>query len=112
MSRATSNILFSSLFSIVFSGCATLLPESSISADPSITENDVREIERLLPIVGVRHPISGISREGPDKYSVACDGRHLSEWTYECFFFTVYHRHGRWVADRSSVSKGIGYITQ
>jgi hypothetical protein len=110
MRRAFSSILLSS--SIVFTGCGTLLPESSVSADPSISENDVREIERLLPVVGVRHPITGITRQGPNTYSVTCDGRHFSEWTHECFFFTVYRRHGRWIADKSSVTTGVGYITQ
>ena len=112
MPRAISTILFSSLVGIVFTGCGTLLPDSSVSADPSISWSDLREIERLLPIVGVRHPISGIARWGPDKYSVTCHGHHLNEWTYEQFSFIVYHRHGRWIADKSSVKKDLGRIVE
>jgi hypothetical protein len=108
MQRAIGNTLFS-LLSIVFTGCGTLLPDSSVSADPSVSRSDVEAIERLLPVVGVRHPITGVTRSG-DTYSVTCRGRNLSEWTYEYFTFTVYHRHGRWIPDKSSVSRGVGMI--
>jgi hypothetical protein len=112
MPRAISSILFSSLLSIVCAACGTLLPDSSVSADPSISWSDLREIERLLPMVGVRHPISGITRMRPDKYSVTCDGRHLSEWTYERFSFTVFRRDGRWFADKSPINREVCTIVE
>ena len=111
MQRAISSSLLPSLLIIVCSGCGTLRPDSSVSVDPSISWSDLREIERLLPVVGVRHPISGITRLGPDKYSVSCDGRRFTEWTYEVIWFTVFRKDGRWFADKSSISKGVGYIT-
>jgi hypothetical protein len=49
---------------------------------------------------------------GPDKYSVICRGRNLNESTFEYFSFTVYHRHGRWVADKSSISREEGVIVE
>lgn len=111
MPRAISSILFSSLLSIVFTGCGTLLPDSSVSADPSISWSDLREIERLLPVVGVRHPITGITRSGPDKYLVECRGRQFTEWTYEVIWFNVFRRDGRWFADKSSIKRGEGITT-
>lgn len=110
MSRAIQTALLSSLLIVACSGCGTLLPDSSISADPSISWSDLREIERLLPVVGVRYPISGITRVRADEYSVTCDGRHFSEWTYETFSFTVFRRDGRWFVDKSSITRGVGYI--
>ena len=112
MARAISNILFLSLLSFVFTACGTLRPDKSVSSDPSISAGDLREIERLLPAVGVRRPISSVSRVGPGKYSVICRGRDLNESTFEYFSFTVYHRHGRWVADKSSISREEGVIVE
>src|SRR5207237_6317448 len=104
MPRA-STMLFSLLLSVVFTACNTMMPVSSVWADPSISRSDVEAIERLPPVVGVRRPISGIWQVGPDKYSVTCSGRDLNESTFEYFTFTVYHRHGEWVADKSSVRR-------
>src|SRR5437016_737697 len=110
MHRAIGSILCSWLVSIVFTSCGTLLPDSGISVDPSISRSEVEEIERLLPVVGVRYPISGVSRWGPDKYYVECHGRQLSEWQYEIISFTVFHKNGRWFADRSSIRRKVGTI--
>jgi hypothetical protein len=109
MQRAISRTLLSSFLSLAFTACGTLLPDSGVTVDPSVSRSDVEAIERLLPVVGVRHPISGVTRDG-DTYSVTCRGRDLSEWTYEYFTFTVYHRHGRWIPDKSSVRKDVGTI--
>jgi hypothetical protein len=112
MPRAVRRIAFSSLLSIVCTGCGTVRPNSTVSADASISASDLREIERLLPVVGVRRPISDVSRVGPDKYSVICRGRDLNESAFEYFSFTVYHKRGRWVADKSSISRGEGVIVE
>ena len=105
-------MLLSTVLGIASSGCGTLMPDSSISVDPSISRSDVSEIERLLPVVGVRHPISGITQVGPEEYGVECHGRQLSEWQYEIISFTVLHKNGRWFADRSSIHRSVGTIVE
>ena len=83
-----------------FVGCSTLGPDPSIHVDGKfkLTWNDVREIERLLPVLGVSRPIDGISMEGPDRAEVRCLVRPLSlENDNEAITFTVVRRNGRWV---------------
>jgi len=109
MQRAISSTLLA-IVSVAQVGCGTLLPESSVSADPSVSWSDVREIERLLPVVGIRHPIAGISRIDAERYSVMCNGSHFNDIEYEQIYFTAYHRNGRWFADKSSIRRSIGVM--
>jgi hypothetical protein len=93
--------IFSSVcLSAALLGCSTLGPDPSIhvDGDSSLTWNDVREIERLLPVLGISRPIDGISMEGPDRAKVRCLVRPLSlEHENEAITFTVVRRNGRWV---------------
>jgi predicted small lipoprotein YifL len=110
MQRAISSVLILGAVAFACAGCGTLLPDSSVSADASVSWSDVREIERLLPVIGIRHPITGISQTKPGEYWVTCHGKQLGEWAYEEISFAVYHRGGRWLADRSSIRRGVGTI--
>ncbi len=93
--------LFSAVcLSAALFGCSTLGPDPSIhvDGDSKLSWNDVREIERLLPVLGVSRPIDGISMQGPDRAEVRCLVRPLSfEHENEAITFTVVRRNGRWV---------------
>src|SRR6185369_10030558 len=96
------NVLACSLLTIALGGCWTLAPESSIhiNGDPIVTWNDVREIERLLPSLGIKHPITEITPQGPGRAIIVCEIRPPSAEPYapsEEIEFTVVRKDGHWV---------------
>jgi hypothetical protein len=85
--------------SVALPGCSTLGPDPSIRVDGNyrLTWNDVREIERLLPVLRIGRPIDGIYMQGLDRAEVRCLVRPLSiEHENEAITFTVVRRKGRW----------------
>jgi hypothetical protein len=96
------NILVYFTLAIAFVGCSTLAPESSIhiNGDPIVSWNDVREIERLLPSLGIKYPITEITPKGPDRAEIVCTIRPSYEGnpTEEVESFTVVRRGGHWIA--------------
>jgi hypothetical protein len=90
------------IFTVV--GCSTLGPDPSIHVNgkPSPTWNDVREIERLLPALGIGHAITEITMDGPDRADIYCETRHPSFGGASTeggngIEFTVVRRGGHWV---------------
>ena len=85
-----------------FVGCSTLKPDVHVNDGDRypLTWNDVREIERLLPLLGISRPIEQISMEGPDRATVRCLMRPLDieRNDNEAIEFTVVRRNSRWVA--------------
>jgi len=112
MQRIISSGPLLTLLAIGLSGCGTLLPDSSISVNGSVSWSDVRDIERLLPIVGIDRPISSISHPDAETYFVDCRGRDFNEFQYETISFTAYHRNGCWSADKSSVHRSVGVMVE
>ena len=95
-----------SCLAVAFVGCSTLGPDPSIRIEgkSSLSWSDVREIERLLPLLGISRPIDGIYMEAPNRASVRCLLAPLSfDGDNEAITFTVERRNGRWVpVDRPS----------
>jgi hypothetical protein len=99
-----------SLVTFAFTACSTLKVAADVDVDGKypLSFSDVREIERLLPGLGVSRPISRIYMDGPDRASVSCDlrippGEFLPE---ETISFTVVRRQGRWIpVDKPSVGR-------
>ena len=94
-------IVSGSILAVTLSACGTLHVAADVQVDGNypLSFSDVREIERLLPKLGVSRPISRIYMEGPDRANVSCDlrtppGRDYAE---ESIGFTVVRRHGRWI---------------
>jgi hypothetical protein len=90
------------LLAIAFVGCSTLAPESSIhiNSDPIVSWNDVREIERLLPSLGIKYPITEITPKGPDRFIIICTIRPPYGDPYtpsDEIEFTVVRKDGHWV---------------
>jgi hypothetical protein len=88
------------IFALV--GCSTLAPDVWVTNGEKypISWSDVREIERLLPALGIGRPINRIDMEGPDRATVSCLTRPLDieRADNEIVSFTVMRRNGRWVA--------------
>jgi len=96
------NVLAYLLLAIAFAGCSILAPESSIhiNGDPIVSWNDVREIERLLPSLGIKYPITEITPEGPDCAKIICTIRPPSGDPYtpsDEIEFTVVRKDGHWI---------------
>ena len=82
-------------------GCTTLAPDVHVVDRDKypLTWREVREIERLLPALGIRRPIHSITMEGPNRASVDCLTRPLTldRNNNEAVYFKVVRRNGRWV---------------
>ena len=87
---------------LALTGCSTLAPDVQITGAEKypISRHDVREIERLVPMLGIRRPIDRIDMEGPDRATVWCLTRPVDfERTQDATVsFTVVRKNGRWIA--------------
>jgi hypothetical protein len=64
--------------------------------------SDLREIDRLLPALGITVPVTEITTESPDRAVVYCETRAAMDPTTgdagSGIEFTVVRRAGHWVA--------------
>jgi hypothetical protein len=108
------------LIGLALAGCSMLAPDPSISVtgDHPMSWDDVREIERLLPALGIHRPIYAIRMQGADRAEVSCavspslssgaaadTFRREGIVTFPADVFTAFRRNSHWYADRSSVQK-------
>ena len=93
------------LVSIICAGCNTLASDSA-STDPSVSFTDLREIEGLLPGIGVSGTVTGVARYTDHQYHVEVLGRRLGNGRREMTYFNVYRIGGHWRADPYSIRKG------
>ena len=94
-------IVSGSVIAFALGACGTLQVAEDVQGDGkhALSFSDVREIERLLPTLGIRRPISQIYMEGPDRAAVSCNLRTRPGALdpEEAIGFTVVRRHGRWI---------------
>ncbi len=92
------------LVGVVFLGCSTFGPESSIpiNGERSLSWSEVHEIQGLLPSLGIKHGITEITLRGADRAVVYCQTRPppypISTDGGDGIEFTVVCRQGHWIA--------------
>ena len=97
-------LLVAFLLITALGGCSMIAPGPPIhiNGTSSLSWSDLREIERLLPALGVRVAITEITTHGPDRADVYCETRPAMDLTTgdggSGVEFTVVRRAGRWVA--------------
>ena len=100
MRAALQRSLLSSVAALAVVGCAALKPEVLVQGEYRLSWSDLRDIERLLPDLGIARPIDHIYMEGSDRASVACEVRPIDRkrTDNEVVVFTAVRRNGRWMA--------------
>jgi hypothetical protein len=97
-------LLVASLLTIALDGCSMIAPGPPIhiNGTSSLSWSDLREIERLLPALGVRVAITEITTHGPDRADVYCEACPAMDLTTgdggSGVEFTVVRRAGHWIA--------------
>src|ERR1700730_19392885 len=96
MKAPFGQILACLMLAVTVVGCSTMFPGPPVHVDgyANPSANDLREIGRLLPGLGIRVPITSSTMSDSDHATVYCKSEYRSDQVE----FTVVRRAGHWVA--------------
>ncbi len=105
MHRAACLALVQAALTCIIAACAstTLSPDVQVLGEHRFTRDDVRQIQELMTVSGVRRPISHITAQSRDRAIVYSEATSAAR--HERVVFTVFRRGDRWFVDRSSIRK-------
>ena len=100
MRRTLHLKVWASIVAFASLGCSMLQPEVPVHGEYRLNWSDLREIERLLPVLGIHGPVDHVYMETADRASVAVQFRPIdsSRSDNEVLVFTAIRRAGHWVA--------------
>ena len=98
-----ASLLGATMLGVAACGSITVLPgQLEIYADDyPLSGSDLREIQRLAWLAGIKQPLAHIQTYRADEASVICG--EINARDTHLVYFTARRRQGRWSIDKSSI---------